>query len=46
MSGEVGILAVMAKDAGLLVPGESGADTESNAHDYTSPTRLVGGLIM
>lgn len=46
VSGEVGFLGAMMKDAGLLVPGQSGADTESNAHDYTFLARLVWGLIM
>lgn len=38
--GEVGFLVATARDAGLLVPDWSGADTESNARDHTFLTRL------
>lgn len=38
--GEVEFLATMMNDVGLPVPGQNGADPESNAHDYTSLTRV------
>lgn len=38
--GEAGFLAAMMKDVGLPVAGQSGADPESNTHDFTSVTRV------